>query len=120
MGQLGPTKKGGSPLNKNSTILQVRQKICKEFLDLFKPEVGCLKDFEFEVMFMKPVYSKPQIVLLAPLDDSNKAYDSVNKKGIRKPTQFNKYGIPVVSIQKVPAPGQKRLIFISVGITRSL
>ena len=41
------------------------QKLCDEFPDLFKPELGCLKDFELEVKFkadVVPVFHKARPV----------------------------------------------------------
>ena len=51
---------------------------CQEFLNLFKPELGCLKDFKLEVAFKPeatPVFRKPRTVPYAMLDDLNAAYD---------------------------------------------
>ena len=87
------------------------QELCKEYSDLFKPELGCLKDFELEVKFKpdtKPQYCKPRTVPLALLDDLNQAYEAGIKKGIWIPTQFNEYGTPVVPIRKSLVPGQKK------------
>ena len=44
------------------------QKLCDEFPDLFKPELGCLKDFELEVKFKAdavPVFHKARPVPFA-------------------------------------------------------
>ena len=87
------------------------QELCKEYSDLFKPELGCLKDFELEVKFKpdaKPIYCKPRTVPLALLDDLNQAYEAGIKRGIWIPTQFNEYGTPVVPIRKTLVPGQQR------------
>ena len=67
------------------------QELCKELLDLFKPELGCLKDYELEVMFKpdtKPIYCKPRTVPLTLLDNFNQAYEAGIKKGKWIPTQF--------------------------------
>ena len=99
------------------------QELCKEFSDLFKPELGCLKDYELEVKFKpdtKPIYCKSRTVPLALLDDLNQAYEAGIKKGIWIPTQFNEYGTPVVPIRKAPAPGQKKAKLRVCRITRSL
>ena len=96
----------------DATALQKAcQELCKEYSDLFKPELGCLEDFELEVKFKedaKPVYCKPRTVPLALLDDLNQAYEAGIKKGIWIPTQFNEYGTPVVPVRKALVPGQKR------------
>ena len=54
-------------------------------MDLFKPELGCLKDFELKVKFKpdaNPIYCKPQTVSLTLLDDLNQAYEAGIKKWI--------------------------------------
>ena len=87
------------------------QELCGEFPVLFKPELGCLKDFELEVRFKpdaKPVFCKPRTVPLALLDDLNLAYDAGIKKGVWQPAQFNEYGTPVVPIRKPLLPGQQK------------
>ena len=87
------------------------QELCTEFSDLFKPELGCLKDYELEAKFKpdtKHIYCKLRTVPLALLNDLNKAYEAGIKKGIWVLTQFNEYGTHMVPIRKAPAPGQKR------------
>ena len=84
-------------------------KLCGEFTEHFKPELGCLKDFQLEIKFKaesKPTFCKPRTVPFASLDDLNQAYDAGIAKGIWKPTQFNAYGTPVVPICKKVLPGQ--------------
>ena len=87
------------------------QRLCQEFPDLFKPELGCLRDFKLEVKFKpdaQPVFCKPRTVPLALLDDLNQAYDAGIKRGIWQPVQFNSYGTPVVPIRKRLLPGLKK------------
>ena len=87
------------------------KKVCAEFPDLFKEELGCLKDFELDVKFKsdaKPVFCKPRTVPYAMLEDLNMAYEAGIKKGVWEPTTFCEYGTPVVPIKKVLLPGQKR------------
>ena len=84
-------------------------KLCDDFPDLFKNELGCLKDFELEMKFMpdaKPVFCKPRPVPFAIKDDLSKGYDEGIAKGVWKPAQFNDYGTPVVPHRKAPLPGQ--------------
>nr|KAG5707111.1 hypothetical protein BaRGS_011822 [Batillaria attramentaria] len=76
--------------------------ICKIF-NLFKEELGCLKDFELEVKFKsdaKPVFHKARPVPFALRDDLTKGYEEGIAKGVWKPVQFNDYGTPVVPIHK--------------------
>ena len=86
------------------------RRLCKEFPDLFKDELGCLKDFELEVAF-KPdathVFHKPRTVPYALQEDLNAAYEAGIRKGVWVPTSFNDYGTPVVPVRKAPLPGQK-------------
>ena len=68
------------------------QKLCDEFPDLFKPELGCLKDFELEVKFKAdavPVFYKARPVPFALRDDLVKGYEEGIAKGVWKPVQFN-------------------------------
>ena len=90
-------------------LQQACRKLCGEFTELFKPELGCLKDFQLEIKFKaesKPTFCKPRPVPFAILDDLNQAYDAGIAKGVWKPTQFNAYGTPVVPIRKKVLPGQ--------------
>ena len=87
------------------------RKLCKEFPDLFKEELGLLKDFELEIAFKPeatPVFHKPRTVPYALQEDLNAAYEAGIQKGVWVPTSFNEYGTPVVPIRKVPLPGQEK------------
>ena len=73
----------------DARLHQACSKLCEQFTDLFKPELGCLKDVELEVQFkldFKPVFCKPRTVPFALLEDLNQAYDEDIKKGIWVPT----------------------------------
>nr|KAG5696101.1 hypothetical protein BaRGS_020502 [Batillaria attramentaria] len=73
--------------------------LCDKFPDLFKEELGCLKDFELEVKFKsdaKPVFHKARPVPFALRDDLTKGYEEGIAKGVWKPVQFNDYGTPVI------------------------
>ena len=87
------------------------KQLCQEFPDLFKPELGCLKDVQLEVRFKpdsKPVFCKPRVVPLAIQDELGKAYNAGITRGVWQPTQFNDYGTPVVPIRKATLPGQTK------------
>ena len=76
---------------------------CDEFPNLFKRQLGCLKDFELEVKFKAdavPVFHKARPVPFALRDDLVKGYKDGIAKGVWKPVQFNEYGTPVVLIRK--------------------
>nr|KAG5701977.1 hypothetical protein BaRGS_034559 [Batillaria attramentaria] len=82
--------------------------LCDKFPDLFKEELGCLKDFELEVKFKsdaKPVFHKARPVPFALRDDLTKGYKEGIAKGVWKPVQFNDYGTPVVPIRKTNSAG---------------
>ena len=83
--------------------------ICKEFLDLWKPELGCLKDYRLEVKFKPDVtarFCKPRTVPFAVQEDLNQAYHVGIAKGIWKPVTFNEYDTPVVPVRKQSQPNQ--------------
>ena len=95
-----------SPTTPDATYASLQedcQKICDKFPDLFKKELGCLKDFELDVKFKsdaKPVFHKPRPVPFALRDDLAKGYEEGIAKGVWKPEKFNEYGTPVVPIRK--------------------
>ena len=114
---------------KPDTDLQQRCRVlCSEFPDLFKPELGCLKDFELEIKVKpdyKPIFCRPRPVPFAIQEDLVDAYEAGIKHGVWKRTEFNDEGTPVVPIQKTALPGQtKRKIRIfgdySVSINTQL
>ena len=83
--------------------------ICKEFPDLWKQELGRLKDYQLEVKFkpdVTPRFCKPRTVPFAVQEDLNQAYDAGIAKGIWEPTIFNEYGTPVVPVRKQSLPNQ--------------
>ena len=93
----------------DKSLQKACQELCDEFPDLFKPELGCLKDFELEIQFkpdVKPVFCKPRPVPFAVQEDLARAYDAGIAMGIWKPVQFNAYGTPVVPVRKTILPGQ--------------
>nr|KAG5696632.1 hypothetical protein BaRGS_034093 [Batillaria attramentaria] len=101
-----------SHLKTSSTAYASLQKdchtLCDKFPDLFKEELGCLKDFELEVKFKsdaKPVFHKARPVPFALRDDLTKGYEEGIAKGVWKPVQFNDYGTPVVPIRKTNSAG---------------
>ena len=87
------------------------QKLCSKFPDLFKPEPGCLKNFELKVEFKEnatPIFCKPRLVPFAIREDLTQSYDAGIRRGVWEPTSFNSYGTPVVPIRKTPLPGQQK------------
>lgn len=110
----GPTPNFICQLTKStgaSALQAACQQLCKEFPELFKEELGCLKDFELEVKFKKdakPIFCKPRSVPFALMDDLNQAIDAGVQKGVWKWVQFNDYGTPVVPVKKALRPGQTK------------
>ena len=95
----------------DTKLQEACQKVCNEFPDLFKPELGCLKDFQLDVRFKedaKPVFCKPRIVPFAIQEELNHAIDTGIKRGVWEPTNFNDYGTPVVPVRKTLQPGQSK------------
>ena len=83
--------------------------ICKEFPDLWKLELGCLKDYNLKVKFkpdVTPRFCKSRTVPFAVQEDLNQAYDVGIAKGIWKPVTFNEYSTPVVPVRKQSQPNQ--------------
>ena len=86
-------------------------KLCDGYADLFKPELGCLRDVELEIEFKsesKPIFIKSRPVPFAIQDDLARAYDAGIARGVWTPSQFNDWGTPVVPIQKPPLPGDDK------------
>ena len=101
--------------------LQVEcRKLCEEFPDLFKPELGRLKDFELEVKFKpdaKLNFCKTRAVPFALQEDLTQAYEAGIRRGVWQRIQFNEYGTPVVPIRKQLLPGQTKSKLRVVEIT---
>ena len=94
----------------NDTSLQSACKqLCESFPEVFKNELGCLKDVELDVKFKcdaAPIFCKPRPVPFAIQEDLSHAYEQGISKGVWEPVQFNDYGTPVVPIRKTLLPGQ--------------
>ena len=87
------------------------EKLCDQFPDLWKDELGCLKDVVLDVKFKdsaKPKFFKPRSVAYAMQSALNSEIDSGISKGVWKPVQFNDYGTPVVPVRKQPAADGSR------------
>ena len=78
--------------------------ICKEFPDLWKQELGRLKDYQLDVKFKPDV--TPRTVPFTVQEDLNQVYSAGIAKGIWEPTIFNEYGTPVVPVRKQSLPNQ--------------
>ena len=66
-------------LKPDTSLQEACEQLCQEFPDLFKQELGCLKDFELNVQFkdgVQPIYVKPRTVAYAVEEDLNLAYDA--------------------------------------------
>ena len=74
------------------------RKLCEEFPDVFKPELGK----------PKPMFCKPRTVPFALQEDLAQAYDAGIKRGVWRKTQFNEHGTPVVPIRKPLLTGQAK------------
>ena len=104
-----PVRPISQELKPDAALQEACRQLCQEFPDLFKAELGCLKDFELDVKFKadaKPVFCKPRVVPFAIQEDLSIAYDAGIARGVWQSVQFNNYGTPVVPIRKVTLPGQ--------------
>ena len=79
------------------------EKLCRKFPNLWKADLGTLKDYELDVKFKEntsPIFLKARTVPLAIQEDLSQAIESGIKRGVWKKVQFNEYGTPVVPIIK--------------------
>ena len=80
------------PLQPDVSCQKACQQLCQDFPDLFKLELGYIKDFELEVKFnpdVKLIFCKPRVVPFTIQEELNQTYDAGIKHGEWKPTQFN-------------------------------
>ena len=92
------------------TLQSACEQMCQNFPDVFKPELGCLQDFELDIRFKndtKPIFCEPRPVPFALQKELAQAYGAGIKKGVWKTTQFNDCGTPVVLVRKTKLPGQE-------------
>ena len=105
------------------TLQSADEQMCQNFPDVFKPEHGCVKDFELDIRIKndtRPIFCKPRPVPVALQNELAQAYEAGFKKAVLKITQFNDYGTPVVPVRKINYQVKKVLVFGSVGTTQSL
>ena len=98
-------------LKPDKNLQEACEKLCEDYSNLFKQELGCLRDFELEVKFKdnaKPVFCKPRRVPFAIQEHLNHAIDAGIKRGVWEKTNFNAYGTPVVPVRKALLPGQNK------------
>ena len=103
------------------SLQKAYKQCCQEFPGLFKPALGCLKDFELEENFnpeARPIFCKPRPVPLAIMEDLNDAYEGRIRKGVWKLTDFSAYETPVVPVQMQSIQSRIRPESDSVGITQ--
>ena len=99
------------PSEADHSLQQACSKLCDEYSEIFKPELGCLKDFELEIQFKsdtKPIFCKPRSVPFAIQAELAQAYDAGIEKDIWTPVQFNDWGTPVVPIRKKAMPNASK------------
>ena len=86
-------------------------KLCDEYAELFKSELGCLRDVELEIEFKSeatPIFMKPRPVPFAIQQNLARAYETGISRGIWTPTPFNNWGTPVKPVRKSPLPGNNK------------
>lgn len=109
---LGMTKvnKVFENLKPDIALQKACKQVCEEFPNIFKDELGKLKDFELDIKFKeeaRPVFHKPRTVPYAIQEELDRALETGIKKGIWKPVSFSDYGTPIVPIKKKAMNGQK-------------
>ncbi len=100
---------GTTPTITDTSVQEACVQVCQEYPEVFREELGCLKDVELEVQFKaeaKPKFCKPRPVPFALQEELNQALDVGIQEGIWEPVQFNTYGTPVVPVRKQPLPGK--------------
>ena len=100
-----------SNLRADTKLQEKCKKLCTRFRDLWKPELGCLKDYELEVKFKsiaQPIFRKARPVPFAMEADLEEEYQKGISKGVWETTQFCQFGTPVVPIKKTLLPRQKK------------
>ena len=94
------------------SVLQKKcQELANQFPEIFKKELGCLKDFELDIKFksdFKPMFCKPRQVPLAMMQDVEEAIEVGIKDGIWDPVKLNDCGTPIVPLRKALRPGQEK------------
>ena len=93
----------------DASLRSACKQLCDESPDVFKNELGCLKDFKLDIKFRSdavPIFCKPRPVPFALQEDLAHGYQKGIARGVWKPVQFNDYGTPVVPIKKSLLPGQ--------------
>ena len=87
------------------------QQICDESPDLWKPELGCLRDYKLEMEFKRqfhPIFCKARLVPIALQEDLEQAYEDGIATQRWELVQFNDYGTPFVPVKKALLPGQRK------------
>lgn len=100
-----------SELKADKKLQERCRALCDEFPNLWKQELGCLKDFELEVKFKdnaRPIFRKARPVPFAMEEAMEEKYEEGIAKDIWEYTQFNDYGTPVVPVKKPLLPGQQK------------
>ncbi|KII72660.1 hypothetical protein RF11_15168 [Thelohanellus kitauei] len=76
---------------------------CADYLELWKKELGTLKNYEIEVAFMAdatPKFCKPRTIPFALRESVDKSLEAGIRSGVWETTQFNQWGTPIVAIRK--------------------
>ena len=82
------------------------EQLTQEFPNLWKDELGCLKNIQLKIKF-KPdvtlVFHNARTVPFAIQDVLSRGYDKGIDRGLWKQVPFNDYGTPVVPVRKPPS-----------------
>ncbi|KII61548.1 Retrovirus-related Pol polyprotein from transposon 17.6 [Thelohanellus kitauei] len=78
-------------------------KICELFPNVWKNELGTVKDVVIEIKFKKelqPVFCKPRRIPFSLQKDVDSAIDDGISRGVWKTTDFSDFGTPIVVVHK--------------------
>ena len=104
-------------------LREAHRKLCEEFPNLLKQELGCLKDFELEIAFKPaatPVFQKPWRVPYALQEDLNAAYEAGIQRGVQVPTFLTSTGLQWCPHVMCLYWGNEKQSYVCAAITRSL
>ena len=87
----------------NLQLQEACTNLCDDYGELFKSELGYLKNFKLEIQAIpeaKPTFFEPRPVPFSMQSDFMQALDAGIKKAIWTQVQFNDWGTPIVPVRK--------------------
>lgn len=87
----------------NNVSIKSIEEVIEEYKDVFKQEVGKMKDFKCSLLLnrdAKPVFMKPRRVPYALVDEVERELDTLEREGIIEKTDHSEWGTPLVIVPK--------------------